>query len=344
MHSSPGLGKSAIIKQIAQEFEIGFIDQRLAQMEQADVSGIPYVSKSNNPDGTEMREEMRTSIPDWFPTQEKIDRGIVPEKGILFFDELTNAAIPVQHAAYRIILDREISMGVDLPIGWVLVAAGNKKSDKTGAKGVAPALANRFAMHMDIRPELETFQQYAVSAGFNKEIIGFLGYAPQFLYNFDPSKNDVAFPTPRSWEQASNIIELGLSKDDLSIAISGCVGEGVTHEFINFMTYYSQLPNFTDIMAGNKEALKYKLPSDLGVVFAFTSSLIANIIENIDEVSKLKNLIKMMDQIPDENLVLVFKMISGVDKINKKLLKNFMPHATKQFMRIKDDIMQDNDS
>jgi len=44
LHSSPGIGKSSIVSQVAKENELGFVDVRLSQMEQSDVAGIPYVS------------------------------------------------------------------------------------------------------------------------------------------------------------------------------------------------------------------------------------------------------------------------------------------------------------
>jgi len=145
MHSSPGIGKSAITKQIATTLDIGFVDVRLAQMEQADVAGIPYVSHSD----VEGIEIMKVSIPDWFPSKERVGAGIFPEKGILFFDEMSNAPLGVQQSAYRIVLDREIHRNCELGDGWVIVSAGNLKEDKTGAKGVAPALANFLISNQD---------------------------------------------------------------------------------------------------------------------------------------------------------------------------------------------------
>src|SRR4030065_481378 len=185
LHSSPGIGKSSIVLQTAKELGIGFIDVRLAQMEQSDVAGIPFVATS--------AEVMKISVPEWFPSKEKIEKGEKPQYGILFFDELSNAPLGVQHAAYGIILDRMVH-GVELGDGWQIVAAGNLKTDKTGAKGVAPALANRFGTHLEIKATLADFSNYAVSKGFNHQIIGYLNFQPANLYSFDPAKtgSDVA--------------------------------------------------------------------------------------------------------------------------------------------------------
>lgn len=305
LHSSPGIGKSAIVKQVTNELDIGFVDVRLAQMEQSDVAGIPYVSHGS----TDGKEIMQVSIPEWFPSVERIASGEFPEQGILFFDEMSNAPLPVQHAAYRVVLDREIHRGCDLGEGWVIVSAGNKKSDKTGAKGVAPALANRFAMHFDIKADRDDFNLYAYQTGINTEVTGFLGFDSSKLYMFDPSKNDVSFASPRSWEQVSNILNVGYTDDELQVAVGACIGDAVASEFMSFRKYYEKLPNFDLIMEGKEE---YKVPSDRGVVFALTSSLVANLIENAQDTDKVKNLEKIMVQLEDDFLIMVYKTIKGV--------------------------------
>jgi len=310
LHSSPGLGKSSIVKQIAKELDVGFVDVRLAQMEQSDVAGIPYVSHA----GKET-ETMNISIPMWFPSKAKIAGGDVPEEGILFFDELSNAQLGVQHSAYGIILDRMVH-GVEMGDKWQIIAAGNLKTDKTGSKGVAPALANRFGMHLEIKPKLEDLSAYAIGSGWNTQIIGFLSFKEDAMYNFDPTKNDVAFATPRSWEMVNAHLEMGYTKSELAIVLGGCIGEGTANDFMMFQKYYQKLPNFVDIMNGKET---YKVPKkDMGLIFAVTSSIITALTSNVsavndepskDEVSKIKNLEKVMKQLDDDFLVLIYKSL-----------------------------------
>lgn len=315
LHSSPGIGKSAVTKAIAASLNtelqekynargemFGFVDLRLASMEASDVCGIPYVSHAG-----QETENMRFSTPEWFPTEERIQNGEMPVRGILFFDELSNAPIGVQHAAYRLILDREVQTGVRLPDGWQIVAAGNKKEDGTGAKAVAPALANRFGTHLYVRADRDEFLGYAVDTGLNREVIGFLGYQPDALYRFDPKKNDVAFATPRSWEAASNLVDMGFTDDELPFALSGCIGEHTANDFMMFRKYYSRLPNFNDIMDGK---ITYEVKKDdLGIVFAVCSNLIVLLRENADNTKRVKNLEKVMSQLEDDHLVLIYKSI-----------------------------------
>jgi len=312
MHSSPGIGKSAVTRQIATELGMEFVDIRLSTMEPSDLCGIPYVSEGG----------MNFSIPSWFPTD--------PEsKGILFFDELTNAPITTQHAAYRIILDRSLQTGLELPVGWKIVAAGNLKSDKTGAKDVAPALSNRFAMHIHVKADLEDFTAYAISNKLDVGIIGFLNFKAEALYRFDPMKNEVSFATPRSWEQASNIRALGFSDADMTVALSGCIGEGTTSEFQAFLKFYQKLPDFRKIMDGTME---YKVPTnDIGVQFAVSSSLIVHLATNYKDAEKVKNLEKVMTQLPDDQLFLIYKSLKSSDL---QVLTMVVNHTKATFSRI----------
>ncbi len=87
----PGIGKSAVVRAVAEQEGIGFIDLRLSQRDPVDLRGIP------------VPREDRT---DWLPSG---DWPREPEsRGILLFDELTAADRSVQVAAYEMILDRRL--------------------------------------------------------------------------------------------------------------------------------------------------------------------------------------------------------------------------------------------
>lgn len=300
MHSSPGIGKSSVVRQVAAELskELGenieIRDVRLASYEPSDVNGIPYVSHFGKD------ETMEFSTPAWFPTDPNW-------KGILFFDEISNATVSTQHAAYRIILDREINNGKKLPKHCQIIAAGNLKSDKTGAKNVVSALANRFSAHLYIQANVDDFLAYAVSHDFSPEVTGFMLYQPQMLYMAPKSDAEVAFPTPRTWEYVSNHLKLGLPEEQLVAAISGCIGDKAAIEFSAFRKYVGKLPNFQKIMDGKE---KYKLPkNDIGLVWACTSALIDCVIHNYKSDKKLANLTSVLTQLEDDFLAAFFKSV-----------------------------------
>lgn len=303
-HSAPGVGKSAIMREVGEYLDVPVVDVRLSAMEAADVQGIPYVHEG----------EMRFSTPEWFPCPENGDS----EYGILFFDEISNAPRAVQQAAYRAIWDRTIQNGKKLPAGWIIVAAGNRKEDKTGSGDLLPALANRFAAHINIRADVDDFLSYAAANGLHHHVQGYIAFSPKDLYNFDPKHNtEAAFPSPRSWEFVSEHLSMNLTDEQLSLALSGCIGEGAATKFMGFRKYYSKLPDFQKIISGEKE---YKVPNDdePGLIFALVSSLVVYSFQMVQDKNDqgLDNLGAVIEQIPDEYLTLYFKQIRSYFEAN----------------------------
>jgi len=326
LHSSPGIGKSAIIAQVvaqaAQELgvDVGMHDFRLASCEASDVNGIPYVSHA----GDEL-ETMKFSVPDWFPRDKK-------SYGILFFDELSNAPIAVQHAAYRIIYDRELHDGMRLPDGWMVVAAGNLKKDKTGVKGIAPALANRFGSHLYIRPDIEAFTAYAMKSGIHQHVIGFLNFNREAIYRAAITDED-AFASPRSWEATSGYLYQGYDEDELSILLAGCLGKATAGDFQGFREYYGKLPDMSKILSG---AETYTVKSDnKGLLFALTTSLVAACIENHSNKDRLKNVQKVVKQLDDEFIIFFFKALRHADISVVNIMATFVDELKKVQTRIK---------
>ena len=128
----PGVGKSAVVKQVADELKIGFIDVRLAQMDPTDLRGCLYVAK--NASG---QEEARYATSSVFPKDPAA-------KLILFLDELASAPPLTQASAYQLTLDRKIGE-YSLPDGCYMVAAGNTLADRAVVYRMSTALASRFS-------------------------------------------------------------------------------------------------------------------------------------------------------------------------------------------------------
>ena len=297
LHSKPGVGKSAMVKQLCEDYGADFIDVRLSAMDAADVQGIPYVHEG----------EMKFSTPTWFPDDEN------PRPTVVFFDEINNAPQSVQHAAYRLILDREVQNGKKFHNKVMVIAAGNRKEDKTGAKAMVPALANRFAVHLEIMEDKDTFVEYALAKGINHKLVGFLEWQPQKLHVM-PKAGQTEFPSPRSWEMVANHLEIfgdsPKSNYALTAAIEGAVGESAANSFMAYLKYFGKLPDFQKIMDGKQD---YKVPQDdIGIIFAITTSIVQHAAENIEQDQRCENLIKIYDQLPDENKILFIKQLKNV--------------------------------
>src|SRR5882672_10119748 len=157
----PGVGKSEMAKQMADELGIGFIDVRLAQLDPVDLRGLPSVI---NEKGTRITAWAR---PDMWPVEERDGK-----RGIMLLDELGDCNKAMQSASYQVILDRKAGPH-EIPKGWYVMAAGNSQRHKAGAQAMSTALANRFA-HIEVEANHECWLEYGNKLDYHHYVLGFI--------------------------------------------------------------------------------------------------------------------------------------------------------------------------
>ena len=241
----PGIGKSELVENITKDLGGYMIDLRLGQMEPTDIRGIPFYNK----DSGKM---------DWAPPVELPDDELASQYPVvvLFLDELNSAAPSVQSAAYQLILNRRIGKYV-LPDNVVMVAAGNRESDKGVTYRMPTPLANRF-IHQEMKVDFASWQEWAVLHKIHKDVVGYLSFAKQDLYDFDAKSASRAFATPRSWSFVSELLDDECDNDTLTNLIAGTVGEGLAVKFMAHRKVASKMPNPVDILKGKVKDLNVK--------------------------------------------------------------------------------------
>ena len=242
----PGIGKSELVENITTELGGLMIDLRLGQMEPTDIRGIPFYNKD-------------IGKMDWAPPVELPDEETAKEYPIvvLFLDELNSAAPSVQSAAYQLILNRRIGK-YRLPKNVVMVAAGNRESDKGVTYRMPTPLANRF-LHQEMKVDFASWQEWAVTHKVHKDVVGYLSFAKQDLYDFDSKSSSRAFATPRTWSFVSELLEEDDSDDNtLTNLIAGTVGEGLAVKFMAHRKIAGRMPRPEDILSGKVTTLDVK--------------------------------------------------------------------------------------
>jgi len=242
----PGIGKSELVEGITQELGGIMYDLRLGQMEPTDIRGIPYYNKENG--------KMDWAAPIDLPDAETAAQYPVV---VLFLDEMNSAPASVQSAAYQLILNRRIGKYV-LPDNVVIVAAGNRESDKGVTFRMPTPLANRF-LHQEMKVDFASWQEWAVQHNEHKDVVGYLSFAKQDLYDFDAKSSSRAFATPRSWHFVSQLLEDESLDDDTAMnLIAGTVGEGLAVKFMAHRKIAGRMPSPTDILNGKVKDLNVK--------------------------------------------------------------------------------------
>lgn len=267
----PGIGKSDIIKQLGTELDAHVIDVRLSLWEPTDIKGIPYFDSNDN--------TMRWAPPGELPSKEFASQH---KQIILFLDEMNSAAPAVQAAAYQLVLNRRVGT-YQLPDNVVLVAAGNRESDKGVTYRMPAPLANRF-VHLEMAIDWDDWQEWAVENRIHKDVVGFLTFSKKDLYDFDPKSASRAFATPRSWSFVSEL----LTDDDtdehtLTDLTSGAVGEGLAVKFMAHRKIASKMPNPTDILSGKVKKMDSK---EISAMYSLTVSLCYELKDSCDKKAK----------------------------------------------------------
>ena len=242
----PGIGKSELVEGITNELGGLMIDLRLGQMEPTDIRGIPFYNKDSG--------KMEWAPPVELPDDETASQYPIV---VLFLDELNSAAPSVQSAAYQLILNRRIGKYI-LPKNVVMVAAGNRESDKGVTYRMPTPLANRF-IHQEMKVDFASYQTWAVLNGIHKDVVGYLSFAKQDLYDFDAKSASRAFATPRSWTFVSQLLDDEDSDDDtLTNLVAGTVGEGLAVKFMAHRKVAGRMPKPEDILSGKVKDLNVK--------------------------------------------------------------------------------------
>ena len=253
----PGIGKSDVVAEIAAELGGAIIDLRMAQMEPTDIRGIPFFNKDNG--------KM-----DWAPPVDLPDEEFASQYPIvvLFLDEMNSAPPSVQAAGYQLILNRRVGK-YRLPDNVVIVAAGNRDSDKGVTYRMPMPLANRF-IHLEMRPDFTSWQNWAVTHNIHKDVVGYLSFAKQDMYDFDAKSSSRAFATPRSWCFVSDLLDDDMDVDTQFNLIAGSVGEGLAVKFSAHRKISGRLPEPADILSGKVKDLAVK---EISAMYALTIAM-----------------------------------------------------------------------
>ena len=271
---APGIAKSSVVEQVADELNYKLIDIRLTQMEPTDLRGIPVPFKSE--DG---KAYVEWAIPALLPKRDEGKRtasvtdsfGKEYDGAIILLDELPNAAPSVQAGSYQLVLDGALGEYY-VPDNVVVMAAGNRETDKGATFKMPTPLQNRFT-HVEMTVDFNDFQTFALNTGFHPAVVGYLTAFKHELFQFEATSASRGFPTPRSWEMVSDIlrgdpnipevVQMGL--------IAGSVGDGIAVKFLEYRKNAGNLPDAGDILEGKVTDLKKG--ADISLMYALTTAL-----------------------------------------------------------------------
>jgi hypothetical protein len=250
--SGPGMGKSSIVEQAADEYsaEIGEPVMckpfHLTTVEPPDVRGFGLPDKDSDGNRT-----MTFTAPPWAVRKDE------PSRGILFLDELGQASHDVQKPAAELLLHRRVG-SYQLPPGWIVVAASNRESDRSGVQRELAFITNRRVVY-NIEPNLDAWANWAEKTGVHPLAIAFAKVKPGLVFSDKVPEKPGPYCTPRSLVMLSEDIgEMDMAM--FTETATGLIGEGTAAEFVAFLRVAESLPSFEEIVKNPSTAEVPKRP------------------------------------------------------------------------------------
>lgn len=218
LHGRPGIGKTEIVQQLADETGSRLFDLRLTTIEPQDLRGLPFYD-----------HEAKRTI--WYPPED-LPKG-AGDPTILFLDELTAAAPSLQPTVYGLLQERRVGQH-PLPDNTFIIAAGNMVEDGAVAYEMGTALSDRL-IHLSLRAEAgDWLTSYAVPQNLHPAVTAFIRTRPDLLDTTEEAlrRGQMIACTPRSWARVSAILHATKDKSLRDMLLAGTLGDAAAAEFI----------------------------------------------------------------------------------------------------------------
>lgn len=201
---TPGIGKTAVMEQISQELNIGFVSYSMTHHTRQSALGLPFISEKSY-DGKTYRISEYTMSEIIASVYEKMEQTGVRE-GILFLDEIncvseTLAPAMLQFLQYKVFGQHQI------PEGWIITTAGNPPEFNRSVREFDIATLDRLKM-INVEADYPAWREYALTAGVHTSIISYLDLKKDDFYQIQTTVEGKQIVTPRAWEDLSDSIKL----------------------------------------------------------------------------------------------------------------------------------------
>ena len=308
---APGVGKSDGVKQLAGRIEtetgkhVIVTDVRLLLFSPVDLRGVPVADKN--------REFTNWLRPKLFVMADSPDC-----ISILFLDELSAAPQSVQAAAYQICLDRTVGEH-KLPDNCIVIAAGNRTTDRSVSYKMPKALCNRL-MHFLVEPDYDAWKHWALNHDIDTRIIGYLAFDNSRLCA-EPESSDIAYPTPRSWSFVSSLLRTVPGNiGQAHLLIAACVGVDTALSFEEWCRIYDDLPSAEEILAGRCR----QYPRKHDALFALTASLCTAVYQRKERLTdaEIHNLCAYALRFPPDFATTLFSDLNRDESVRLKLMSS----------------------
>lgn len=206
----PGIGKTAIMEQIAGECGVGLVSYTMTHHTRQSAIGLPVLTEKQfaGKEYTVTSYTMSEIIASVYEQMEKTGC----RDGILFLDEINCVSETLMPAMLQFLQYKTFGSHA-LPEGWVIVAAGNPPAYNRSVREFDTVTLDR-VRYMKVEPDFPIWKHYAVERGLHPAVLSFLELRPERFYVMEPGEK--GFVTGRAWEDLSEIL---LTMEELELGV-----------------------------------------------------------------------------------------------------------------------------
>lgn len=326
----PGIGKTAIMEQIASEFGIGLLSYSMTHHTRQSALGLPMI-KQFEYDG-EVYDISEYTMSEIIASIYETMKSTGIKNGILFLDEIncvseTLTPIILQFLQYKVFGRHKV------PDGWIVVTAGNPPEYNNSVREFDIATWDRLK-RIDIEPEFEAWKEYAYQSGVHSAIISYLELKSKNFYKIETTANGKSFVTARGWDDLSQMIKVYEHKDievDRHLISQYIQNELIALDFADYYDIYSRYRrnyNISDILNGNinpkvKECAEKSKDTEK---IAVTQLLLDELIPEIIDAETDDNMMAELMDILKNNMLMIEKSatetLQSIIADKKNLYKN----------------------
>lgn len=333
---APGIGKTAVMEQIAQEMGIALVSYSMTHHTRQSALGLPFIRhKEYGEEEFDISEyTMSEIIASVYETME--ESGI--KEGILFLDEINCVSETLSPSMLQF-LQYKVFGRHTVPEGWVIVTAGNPPEYNKSVREFDVATLDRLRV-MEIEPDFAVWKEYAQEKGVHSAVINFLELKKEYFYAVETTVKGRNYVTARGWEDLSEILLLyegENKKPDETLVGQYIRNERIVKEFCAFYDLYQKYKKdyrIEDILEGRasesaKERAK-KAPFDerlslLGMLLDQVVYGMREVAETSDYLSDLMPPLKAIRQNAGESseevIAMLEKQVQGKEAALRSMQK-----------------------
>lgn len=200
----PGIGKTAVMKQVADELGVGLVSYSMTHHTRQSALGLPLIVKKTY-GGREYEVSEYTMSEIIASVYDMMEESGVKE-GILFLDEINCVSETLTPTMLQFLQFKTFGRH-KVPDGWLVVTAGNPPEYNRSAREFDIVTWDRLK-RIDIEPDYTAWKEYALKKGVHASVLTYLDARKENFYHVETTVDGRRFVTARGWDDLSDMIKL----------------------------------------------------------------------------------------------------------------------------------------